>query len=259
VLFFFSLSSSKLPTYIVPALPAICLLLGSFLTHVILPGSTSAAAALRGYLHYLRTSAPGHAAMAIAVLAIVAGIADIVFGPDAFAQHFLAGGVIVAAVVSLALAMVRYFPSATAGWSCAGAAALAVLCYAFTDVYPEGAWVRSELRQSAAELAEIRSSTPLVDERVVLFGALSEGMSLYADDAGLQKFNKDQARDFAAFAKQNPESLVIATRSHAANIAARLSQTQQLRKLPGCEFVYEVATVGDAAEIVARKSGDRTQ
>ncbi|MEQ8788232.1 MAG: glycosyltransferase [Pirellulaceae bacterium] len=199
VVFFFSLSSCKLPTYVLPALPFIGLLAGVMLDRMAL--NPELQTSVGDFLRRIpRPATIG--VLSAAVLGAIIGLS--------IARHTTLGiairlSVIVAAAIGIA-AMWRvplrrpYF-----AWGCWAAVSLAVIAFTFADFMPAMSRYRSVHRE-AAQLHALHAAAP-----VVYFRHRTHGVGLHIDPKSIVYFRDDQQRQFEQFVRNCPEAVIVST------------------------------------------------
>ena len=247
IVFFFSLSTSKLPTYILPAIPSLCLLLGKLLDAVLWPASEPRVA-FSPFLQHLSRQLPRYTVAGFGLIGLAGAAADLVLGRDGWPSMALSAVVGTASLVLVGAALTGRIHPTAAGWSLAGAAGLVAMTLGFNDLYPEIAARRSRLIPARAEVAAARELAHVEKVPIALYGTLSESTSFYMDDRGLRKFSKDQGAELLALAHEYPRIKLLATRSYAASFRQSLPSTHKLVRIPENEFLFEVVDLRSPAE-----------
>lgn len=257
VVFFFSLSTSKLPTYILPAIPSICLLLGKLLDAVLLP-AVAPRLEFSALLRHLSQHIPRYAAAMFGLIGLGGALADIFLGGNGWLSAATSGLVGLISLGLLGFAAAGRIPPTAAGWSLAGAAGLIAMTLGFNDLYPEIAARRSRLIQARTEIAVAREEARDQGIPVALYGTLSESTSFYVDDRGLRKFSKDQYEDLLSLAHEHPRIKFLATRSYAASFQQALPSTHKLVREPEKQFLFELIDLRSPAErSLARRPSEK--
>jgi 4-amino-4-deoxy-L-arabinose transferase-like glycosyltransferase len=202
ILAFFSLSHCKLPTYILPAVPLLCLLKGSMLHHL-LDGR---------YAHdfWARVAArlPVHAMdMAIATGAGIA-VVDVMLVPDPRATQWINFVVIGAGLAYLAYRLThrRPGPARHAHWAVAATISLLIMGFAFQKFVPEFAGFRS-IHANAARLRQVADGTRVP---VVYFDWQSDGSSFYLPADQIRRLEEDDLVVMRRLVREHPRMVVIA-------------------------------------------------
>jgi len=213
---FFSLSSCKLPAYILPAVPMFCLVLGRML-HDLLEAEHDLPLISR-FAQRARLQALGLSVVA----GVIAVLADLFF--HGAGQRW--GGVVFLAVPALAWLGLRHGQRTTAGknWLATAAVCLVVSIYGLDRVIPRIADWRS-LPQAAAKVqSQLGESVP-----VVFFGRRQYGANFSIHQGDVQEFSTDQLEDFQKYMDQHALAVVVANRNGAELIRQKCPQTIDLQ------------------------------
>ena len=245
VVLFFSLSSSKLPTYILPAIPPLCLLLGRLCDGVLLAGTSDFPAWRPAILDWMSLRFPRWAALGLGAAVLAGMIADFLLANDAWFGQAVGIMAVCLAVGLMAAAALGRIPAGSAGWTVVGTAALAVMSLGFNDLYPEIAADRSRIIRARADIYATRERADAQHVPVALYGTLSESASLYLDDRGLLKFAKDQHARLISLAQQHPRIWILSTPGNAANLQSELPAALRLVRQTDRQFVFELLADGD--------------
>jgi 4-amino-4-deoxy-L-arabinose transferase-like glycosyltransferase len=258
VLLFFSFSSSKLPTYILPAIPPICLLLGRVIDCVLLPAAGEATASASGFFQSAKRTTLPRAALAVGLAGIAAATVDVALGGDSHFGYAICGFVATLSLALIAAALRNKLRPGAAGWSLLACASLALMSFLFNDIFAEIAARRSKLIQAAPEVAVARQRAEGEHIPVVFYGALGESASLYMNDQGIVKFAKDDRELLLEYAQSHPRLLLLANSSNAAMVLEDLPATHRMQPQPGMKFLFEVSDTRSTAErsLAQRRRGE---
>ena len=223
---FFSASSCKLPTYILPALPPLCLLLGSVLDATVLTGD------FRGRVSRLLQPIPRRAAATILALTVVGAVIHLVLMPGSVLRLGLEGLVAVGAGVLLAVVWrIRFWHTHTA-WAGLAALAIVVMALAFDDALPVLSRLRS-IHLEAAELHERHQRVP-----VVYFGHDSHSAVLHLKRDEFIDLRSDQLAELAAFVSRRREVVLVTTPDVEETLRRALGASIQLQPAGGRGHLY---------------------
>lgn len=250
---FFSISSAKLPTYILPALPLLALITGRFVVRVLLSHRAQQGLLEQGYHRHLARWLPLQAGCVMIIIGIGAAIAERQIVDTIQTLDWIEWPVIASAILLVGLSL-RWFSGAfMSRWATLGLATPIVLGYVFADVYPDGVARRSYFPDAMNELAKWQETQPIsvatgaprtlrmvshstdstraVDPSseipVVWFGRLSDTAGLHASIDPDHQFGEDQVHGLCAMvlrehAKGHHEVMVVTIPGHAKLIEARM-------------------------------------
>ena len=218
VLLFFSLSTCKLPTYILPALPVLSLVLGKAFSDVIHVPNVEP---------FFRVCAQ-RAGLVATLVALTVGIAgasvNLVLGGAANLSITVAIAFSVVLLVRLVLLtrgdeVRRLISPASVGAIC-----FVVGLNGFGIVLPEFASWRSNIHNAAGLRAELGGDIP-----VVFIGRRRDSASLYIPSRDIVEFEPDELDGFRSFVADHKVAVVVASPECAAQIAELRSQRLILR------------------------------
>ncbi len=226
IVFFFSLSSCKLPTYVLPALPPICLMIGSLLdTTVFAPG-------VRTMLARNVQRVPKRAALAVSAISVTAATVDLAFIQAGGFGWVLDVFVLVGASVLL-VTFSRVSPSGSAAtWAFSAAVSLAAMMFVFVDIAPEFSRVRS-IHAKAAEQQRQRGQPP-----VVYFAHRTHSAAFHLGPSRFVRFSPDQLADVGRFLKGHPEVILVTTQDAADSIRSQFGSSVELNAADASGRLY---------------------
>lgn len=202
VVIFFSISRCKLPTYILPALPGLCLLIGTMLDRAILkPHHTNRIA------KFLKPFPQRSNLILLTVGAIAAGV-DLWLKSAASAMPLLAISLSMIAIWGTYVTWNRPIRLATR-WYTTAAIGLVVVAFAFNELVPEIATQRS-IYVKAQSLTQQNQQLP-----IVFFDVATHAADFYLPASRIVKFSGAELAQFDLFVQRNPAAIVI-TRNQAA-------------------------------------------
>lgn len=207
VLLFFSASTCKLPTYILPAIPMLCLGIGKMLSDMVWTVEPIA---------FFKQYAERAAVIATASLlfgCMAAGVADLVFGTPSTAGHALAVFFIAAPLVLLVALLLPRTQQIRTSWAVAVVLALIAGGYAFDFVLPQFASWRSVSSNVATTSAELGEALP-----VVYYRHSRDAATLSLDASKIVSFGEDESDDFQRFVARHPLAIVVTEPSNADRI-----------------------------------------
>lgn len=194
---FFSLASCKLPTYILPAMPLICLMLGSMLDKTVF--STEVASRITSFLKPF----PQRATLIVCSFALVVAFGDLSFSSEFNLIPYTAIVLSVAAVTATIALWNRPLASSQLGWGATAAVGIGLIGFTSNQFVGTLATTRSVHAQSAALLEE--------DPRlsVVFYRVNSYGSSLYLPKNKVTCFDRHQSSELVSYLDRNPRAIVV--------------------------------------------------
>lgn len=188
---FFSLSADKLPHYILPALPAVMLLLGYFLNQVLREP------AWKDRFRFVREQSPRWGAVGVCIAGLVGWVVVLMLrlesAPDIMLQAGVWGLAIVAAVLFVQRLSVR------AAWTCFCLVAFAGLFQATGDWLAAWGQTRTFLPQQTTRLTPLRN--PQVS--VATFDTDWGSVPFYLRRDDVRHFSGNQYQELVAFLEQH--------------------------------------------------------
>jgi hypothetical protein len=220
---FFSLSHGKLPPYIIPALPPLCLLCGKLLDLFLERGiEADLFARTRKYLPEFVCS--------VGLLGTsVLGVVDLAFGGGRGWGFVIDCSLIVAGVAMFAVLARGGFQQYRHRWSTAGALAWVAMAYAFLNFYPDVAYSRSIATQ-AQHICDEQGSP---DMPVIFFGRREESLLFYLPPERLHTFSGKEQNRLAEFLRRHPRTLLVSDRSDIVEFRSKLSGNVTIDEMGG--------------------------
>ena len=197
VVFFFSLSSCKLPTYVLPAFPPLCLLLGLVLDKSIFAER----------LHFSVSAGfqwlPKRMAFSVVTLAIVAVVVErimfrqVQIGLALYAVALIATGGVLLTIWKTSVGRQNV------AWTCSLALTLGVMGYVFYDFVPALSRTRS-IHAQAAELQRQHKALP-----VIYFDRQAYSSTFHLDESNVHHFKTNELAAAGEFLQQHPEVILV--------------------------------------------------
>ncbi len=208
-IFFFSLSTCKLPTYILPSIPMFSLLIGFMVSCTVLKPQFE-----NSITRFLKPF-PQRAVMIVVVALVVVAIVGLRF------EEGRSVGTAVAFAIAVGIAGIAYrywnSPQAFAprSWAFSAAVGLAVSCYVFGKFIPDFATERSVLHQIATLRAENNN------RQVVFLGQPPLATSLHVPQSDYVSFSEADIEQFWNHVANRGECIVVtpADRTEVADLA----------------------------------------
>jgi dolichol-phosphate mannosyltransferase len=242
---FFSGSSCKIPPYLLPCVPPICLVVGRVLESIL------SGAVVSPFLCFVRQRSPQHLILIMLAAAIVCGGIDLFLLNGLFAGRtshwlFLIGGGIVVALASV-LGLLRH---GLLSWATTGAMAIVSMGFAMQDFYPGIATMRSKVNP-VVDLCrnEIDRSTP-----VVCFSLAHEADSLvfHLGTRNVRSYDTDQIQETLQALSQAPEIIVVANDNSVEYLRSHLPNELKLSELGHYEHIF-VGVCAPDSRVAARE------
>ena len=242
---FFSGSSCKLPPYLLPAVPIICLVVGRALESI-LSGQVETP-----FLTFVRRQSPQHLKLIFVSTAVICAAIDASLLNGVAAGHLthwlvlIGAGTVVATASALGL-----FNRGRLPWATTGVMAVVSMGFAMQDFYPGVATMRSKVNP-VVDLcqAEIDRATP-----VVCFSLAHEADSLvfHLGTERVRSFDADELGKVIRALNDGPEVIVVANENSIDSLRSQLPQSLKLAELGHYEHIYVgICTV--SPDIAARR------
>ncbi len=197
VLLFFSCSACKLPTYILPAIPLLCLLTGAMLDHTVLKPDL-----VNAVTSFLKPF-PQRATAIMLLTCVVVAFIDAVIMSGNHSVALVAFAIVLFTAVLTGMTWKKEIASSKLGWSFTVVVAIAVSVFAFGEFVPSISVSRSVLRR-VASLHEQNERLP-----IVFFAEDSYAASMYVPDKQLVRYGKQEREAFAVFMASHPDAIVV--------------------------------------------------
>ncbi len=246
---FFSLSESKLPTYILPALPPIALLIGVLLDKKILARSTKAIAARsitnnasRSFLERFPQQMP------FWILAISVSIVLVMTLAFQTKLPLPLGWLLVISALLFPIALVPRWTrtSPTIAWSCV---ALASCCLVTTSVHylvPQLAHQRSV----QSTVAALKRQPEFQSAPIVFFGRKDHGAELMLNPKEIVNFDSWETDAICQYLKQHAQAIIISSDPEITNLRNVLPRTLELQSSLTMRHLY----ISQAANAVPERT-----
>lgn len=242
ILVFFSAASCKLPTYILPAIPLMCLLTGVMLNQTVFRRGASGRIA-----NHLRRF-PQRAALILIVSCVVVAFVDIGIAGELSAYTALA----MTACVGIAFATVKNWNRDVAfsrpAWGVTATVATCVLMFAGSVLVP----TISSKRSVYLETQRLAKAQP--DAWIVFYGENSHGASFQLPPARTTFFSREREDDFKNFVAHQSHVIVVTGDERIHETQQILALTHELTVSPNHEHVYTARRVANSVIKVAGTS-----
>ncbi len=250
IVVFFSLSSCKLPTYILPAIPLLCLIQACAFEALVDQASPIA------YFRKLAVHLPVWATGLALVIGIGFAIADLwlQFGGRSFWS--LDTVVILCAGATLAFMVFgrRQQQIQLNSWAIASAVSIVIMLFGFQRFMPELARYRS-INANAADLHVATSKDPLP---VVYFDRRCDAATFHMASQDFRHFNSEQLAEFKRFLLQHSQVVLVADRQRVAELRETFGDAIDLKATDrGLGRLYVLTSRPDV--LVSMRAGNRLQ
>ncbi len=254
VVAFFSMSSCKLPAYVLPAIPMFCLAIGKMLQDVQWPDPTIPAQAIPAYAIPSIGRYVGRAREQAVVLTsltlIVAVIGDLVLNPKSPLGIALACLLLVGVAWLVATRRDKKI-SAQQAWLATAVLCLVVSAYTFDRLVPQVANWRS-LAQTAATLRhQLGEEVP-----VVYFGRQPHSATFSIPRSQVAEFSAEQMDGFRRFMDQHAVAVVVTTRHSADRIREDCGQSVDLTRPAARGKIYVAESIAAKSLRVGQRTGN---
>ena len=234
ILLFFSLASCKLPTYILPAIPLICLMTGGMLDLTVF--SPQLPSRITRYLKPF----PQRACM-ILVFACAAVV---------FADVWLSGGMELASVLAIVccggiavitlLCWNRDIAFSFQGWCFSAFVAVSVLGFTSGRFIPIAAMDRSVYARTARLIQQKPDAT------LVFFGERTHGLTLELPAEDVSYFAEGCEAEFVSYISHHQETVVVMGEEKLLAMRQAISETHEIISASDHEHLYLARPIGSS-------------
>jgi 4-amino-4-deoxy-L-arabinose transferase-like glycosyltransferase len=252
ILVFFSASSCKLPTYILPAVPLLCLTQG-YMLHHLLSGTFA-----NGVWARLAHRLPLHAVdMAFAAGASIA-VVDLLLEPDLGVGRAINFAMIGASLAFLVYRAIhwRTWPARTANWVLVIGTSLLIMGFAFQKFVPDLAIYRS----INANAARIRNTADGSHLPVVYFAWPCDGSSLYLPTDQICHFPETDLAGMQRFVDAHPQAVIITSSNQVDRLQETLGSRATFTRSRGARGrVYLLSTLPAPRAVIGTRDDTAVQ
>ena len=240
---FFSISESKLPTYIVPSFPLICLLMGGLLDRKLFSRQTDEAIAQQtrqdgtapAKLTWLvRTGrrAPFEILFWFTIIGIISvTLLNSSNAPILTTGEFLTGLLIVAGLVT---ASYVYRQKVKVSWACFAATGLLVVTLSTHRLIPTISIDRS-IHHAANQ---VKNTDEFNSAPIVFFGRETYGSAITLNSDDIVTFYSSEANSLARFIEKNPHTIVVAGENEMNILRHELPWTIEIEEREDARHLY---------------------
>ena len=240
---FFSISESKLPTYIVPSFPLICLLMGGLLDRKLFSRQTDEAIAQQtrqdgtapAKLTWLvRTGrrAPFEILFWFTIIGIISvTLLNSSNAPILTTGEFLTGLLI---MVGLVTASYVYRQKVKVSWACFAATGLLVVTLSTHRLIPTISIDRS-IHHAASQ---VKNTDEFNSAPIVFFGRETYGSAITLNSDDIVTFYSSEANSLARFIEKNPHTIVVAGENEMNILRHELPWTIEIEEREDARHLY---------------------
>ena len=236
---FFTISESKLPTYIVPSFPLICLLMGVLLERKLLgrgvtvPGQVADSVSLSNSRRSFFDGLPRRAPLELVFWISVGSVVLLTMFPSAATS--LVGMILSVGLIGLlSVIAVRKKSKPKLAWVCFGLLALFATGMIVHRIIPAAAQQRSI--HIAAE--KLMHSDDFKDAPLVFFGREPYGSTMIHDPADVKFFQETQTRQLVEFLNDNPTAIIVASEDPMKTLRSDLPWSIRLEQCDDARHLY---------------------
>jgi len=242
VVFFFSTSRGKLPPYVLPALPMLCLSLGAMVDRGLLSKIPDAT------LEVWRKGLPFHGTRVVLIAGMILGVVDAVIDGLAPAR-WLDGAAISATAAGLFYFVSRKsFTEQPARWIAAGAIPLLLMAVGLIHIYPQIAVERS----TAERVTQFREENEDHTTPVVSFQLDHDSMFFYNRGIETRMFGSGERPLVVDYLNTHPQAILVSSADGVKLLRGELPPTVQIEQQPNSrDRVYLVRHVNAPAANVS--------
>lgn len=211
---FFSLSTGKLPPYILPALPPLGLLLGAMLDLAIATPINDT------FMTRMRRWVPFHGTRLALIGGVILGVADFIVDGGESNQWIECSLLVVGSIVLYWYVSRRSFANNPARWWFAAAVPLALMVVGFVDIYPTIATKRS----LAAQVAQFRGEGNNGKTPIICYGRYEDSLMFYNRDTEIRLFNIEQVDEITAYLRAHPRVLILSQEDYVPTLREQLAE-----------------------------------
>lgn len=231
MLVFFSAASCKLPTYILPAIPLLCLMTGVMLDQTVFRRGAS-----DRITTYLRPF-PQRATLILVFSCVLLVCVDVWFGGRLSASAVVALIACLGALAATVRVWNREAAFARPAWAATAAVAVGVMLYASASVLPTISTERSVF----VETRRFVDANP--DSPIVFFGENSHGSAFYLPPRRTMFFPSDLRDEFVGFVTRQNDFILVTGDESIAQTRQTLEGTHGLSISPTHEHVYQASRI----------------
>ena len=259
ILAFFSFSSAKLPTYILPAVPILCLLMASMIDinvfkkldgkQIVFDKGMTQLASIDPFYRRL----PKWLAINMAAWALIMSVGIMWFLPAHSASVMVMASSLTLVIVATSLASYkRCHPYAA--WGAVGVLGLFISAMLVNHLIP----AISQSRSIQVAVTQIQESEGCEDSPVVYFARDSFATSMGLNNSNVVYFSKKETAPAAAYLISHPNAILVTSEEYLEGLKKALQYYVVLDKQESARHVYLASptSFGVSSVRVAKEAGD---
>jgi len=241
ILLFFSIASCKLPTYILPAIPLLCLMLGAMLEHNVFNQNIQTRITT-----YLKPFPQRASLVVLGVTFLAMAIQVHLF--KRFDIPTIVAGCVFFVLLSITIwGWNREIAFSYRGWCFVAVVAVAGISFATGRLIPSIAAYRSV----NVRLASLVAEHP--DASVAFLGKRTHGLELYMNVDNARYFNVADESDFIDFVKRSPNIIVVARSEDLRKVSEGLVFTHKFASDSENKYLFRATMLVGASADVAKQ------
>lgn len=245
----FSLARCKLPPYILPMFPMLCLVVGSAILGVVSGESA------HPFVEYVRRRSPRDLAVILCLALVVTATVDLFLPGGTWLRKGMVWGGLLAVGLTVVLPRVAGTMTVQAGWQLAAAFCLMCLSAVTVDFYPRISAMRSFV-EPVRSICEVEGTNVLP---VMLYDLEQESDSIafYFDSHSVYAFEGTRLAELTATVSSEEEALILIQDYRLSAVRESLPTTIEVSELGRCQHIVVVrAQVNRPTETASRPAGD---
>lgn len=251
VFMFFTFSSGKLPTYILPAVPMLCLLMASVINiNVFAKLDRDEIENEQGVIEILfidrfYSALPKWLAINMAAWVLIISFGILVFLPQHSASVFVMASSMAGVIVSTLVAAYKRTHPYTA-WGSVGALGLLISVLLVNHLVP----AISQSRSIQTAVAKIQEADGFEDSPVVYYARDSFATSMVLKDSYVVYFSKEETSAAAAFVKNHPTAILVTASEYVEVLRNAIRDDIVLAKMDSARHVYLASPIVTGSKAV---------
>ncbi|TWT98495.1 phospholipid carrier-dependent glycosyltransferase [Stieleria varia] len=245
-LLFFSLSSCKLPTYILPAIPMLCLISGTLVDRVL------CGAELTVRLDCLMKTFPQRTILTVLIVWMGLIVADCWIAGAVTWVTIVAASLSVAGTIATIWLWKNEISAKPVAWAATAFVGVIVLGFASAKLLATASYARS----MHVQMATLVEKYP--ERLVVFFGEKPHAVRMSFPEMKYEFFPMEQRQQFVEFMARHQSAIVVTADEHIALTREAIASSHRLVMTTDHEHLYIAEPINDSVPRVARdENGER--